>query len=305
MKPTKLSLKKGIRHLSWTEIGVLIKDTFVEFFKEKSFFHGAALSYYTIFALVPMLYLSFATFGKIVGHDTMIEIVGKILKEQVGIKDISGIISFLNEINLEKGSFILNLFGIIALVLSSTALLMSLRGSLNDFFDIEISFQNKNKKKMILDTILTRLVSVSMLAIFGVIIIVLYFAQTILISFGNEFFKDPNAVSWVFMEFSQHGISILTNLLIFTLIFRYLHDGVVMWKLALGGALVTTILLYFGQLLIKSYLAHYFFAKNGGIAGTLMIILLWTYYSSQIIFFGAKFTAVYAKTAGKPIVAKR
>jgi membrane protein len=302
MKPTKLTLKKGVRHLSWPEIGVLIKDTFVEFFKEKSFFHGAALSYYTIFALVPMLYLSFATFGKIVGHDTMVEIVGKILKEQVGIKDISGIISFLNEMNLEKGSFILNLFGIIALVLSSTALLMSLRGSLNDFFDIEKSFQNK--KKMILDTIFTRLVSVSMLAVFGVIIIVLYFTQTILISFGNEFFKGSKAISWVFMEFSQHGISILTNLLIFTLIFRYLHDGLVMWKLAFGGALTTSILLYFGQLLIKSYLTHYFFANDGGIAGTLMIILLWAYYSSQIIFFGAKFTAVYARKVGKPITVK-
>lgn len=303
MKPKKLALKKGIRHLSWLEIGLLIKTTFIEFFKEKSFFHGAALSYYTIFALVPMLYLSFETFGRIVGQDTMVEIVSKMLKEQVGIKDISGIISFLNEMDLEKGSFILNLSGIIALVLSSTALLMSLRGSLNDFFDVEKVFLSK--KKMILDTIVTRLVSVSMLAVFGVIVIVLYFAQTILISIGNEFFNQTNAMSWFFMEFAQHGISILTNLFIFTLIFKYLHDGLVMWKLALGGALITSILLYFGQLLIKYYLTHYFFAKDGGIAGTLMIILLWTYYSSQIIFFGAKFTAVYAKTVGKPIVVKK
>ncbi|MCE2743850.1 MAG: YihY/virulence factor BrkB family protein [Fluviicola sp.] len=303
MKPKKLALKKGIRHLSWSEIGTLIKTAFIEFFKENSFFHGAALSYYTIFALVPMLYLSFETFGKIVGHDTMVQIASKLLKEQVGVKDISGIISFLNEMDLEKGSVILNISGIIALILSSTALLMSLRGSLNDFFDVEKVFLTK--KKMILDTIVTRLISVSMLAVFGVIVIVLYFAQTILISVGNEFFTQTNAVSWIFMEFAQHGISILTNLLIFTLIFKYLHDGLVMWKLALGGALVTSIMLYFGQLLIKSYLANYFFAKDGGIAGTLMIILLWTYYSSQIIFLGAKFTAVYAKMVGKPIVVKR
>lgn len=302
MKQKKLALKKGIRHLSWSEIGVLIKNTFIEFFKEKSFFHGAALSYYTIFALVPMLYLSFATFGKVVGHETMVEIVGKMLREQVGVKDVNGIISFLNEMNLEKGSLFLNAAGIIALILSSTALLMSLRGSLNDFFDLEKVFDNK--KKMIVDTIVSRLISVSMLAVFGVIVIVLYFAQTILISLGNEIFQETNAISWMFMEFTQHGISILTNLLIFTLIFRYLHDGVVMWKLAFGGGLMTAILLYFGQLLIKSYLAHYFFAKDGGIAGTLMIILLWTYYSSQIIFFGAKFTAVYAKTVGKTILVK-
>ncbi|MBI1835727.1 MAG: YihY/virulence factor BrkB family protein [Flavobacteriia bacterium] len=303
MKPKKLALKKGIRHLTWSEIWLLIKSTFIEFFKEKSFFHGAALSYYTIFALVPMLYLSFATFGKLVGHEVMVEIVGKMLKEQVGIKDIGGIISFLDEMNMEKGSFILNVSGIVALILSSTALLMSLRGSLNDFFDVERKFSNK--KKLIVNSITSRLMSFSMLVIFGVVTIVLYFAQTILISFGNDFFKESTAINWIFMELAQHGLSIFTNIFIFTLIFRYLHDGIVKWKLALAGAFVTSILLYFGQLFIKFYIGKYFFAKDGGIAGTLMIILVWTYYSSQIIFFGAKFTAVYGRMVGKTIQARK
>ena len=96
----KLSLKKGIKHLSWSEIGTLIKMTFKEFFKEKSFMHGAALSYYTIFALVPLLYLAFATFGRIVGNAKMVEIIGKLLKEQVGIEDVSGILSFLHGVDM-------------------------------------------------------------------------------------------------------------------------------------------------------------------------------------------------------------
>jgi membrane protein len=78
----------------------------------------------------------------------------------------------------------------------------------------------------------------------------------------------------------------------------------VQWKLALAGALVTSILLYFGQLLIKYYLGNLFFAKDAGIAGTILILLVWMYYSSQIIFFGAKFTAVYGKMVGKTIHAK-
>ena len=166
----KLALKKGIRNLSWQEIGDLVKITFKEFFQEKSFLHGAALSYYSIFALVPLLYLAFATFGKIVGNQKMVEIIGKLLREQVGIQDVSGILSFLNGVNLEKGSFILNVIGIIALLISSTALLASLRGSINDFFDIEVKYQSH--KKMIISHLISRLVSVSLLTMIGVVTIV-------------------------------------------------------------------------------------------------------------------------------------
>lgn len=298
----KLSLKKGIRHLSWGEIWQLIKTTVLEFFQEKSFMHGAALSYYTIFALVPLLYLAFATFGKLVGNTRMVEIIGRLLREQVGIQDVSGILSFLNGVDMEKGSFILNVIGIIALVLSSTALLASLRGSINEFFDIEVKFHSH--KKMIIGHLIARLVSVTLLTIMGIVTIIFYFAQTILLSVGSRIFSGSEAIHWLVLSVLEHGLSILSNVIIFLFIFKFLHDGVVKWKLAFAGAALTGIMLYFGQLLIKYYLGNYFFAKDGGIAGTMLVLLAWMYYSSQIIFFGAKFTAVYAKMVGKTIVAR-
>ena len=298
----KLALKKGIRNLSWQEIGDLVKITFKEFFQEKSFLHGAALSYYSIFALVPLLYLAFATFGKIVGNQKMVEIIGKLLREQVGIQDVSGILSFLNGVNLEKGSFILNVIGIIALLISSTALLASLRGSINDFFDIEVKYQSH--KKMIISHLISRLVSVSLLTMIGVVTIVVYFAETFLLSFGRHLFEERELINGFILYLFEHGLSILSSVIIFLFIFKFLHDGVVKWKLALAGSLITSLLLYFGQLLIKYYLGNYFFAKDGGIAGTMLVLLTWVYYSSQIIFFGAKFTAVYAKILGEPIVFK-
>ena len=296
----KLSLKKGIRHLTWSEVWNLIKTTFSEFFQEKSFLHGAALSYYTIFALVPLLYLAFATFGKIVGNVKLVEIIGKLLKEQVGIQDVSGILSFLHGVDMEKGSFFLNVIGIFALLLSSTALLASLRGSINEFFDIEVKFHNH--KKLIVGHLISRLVSITLLTIMGIVVIVIYFAQTFFLSFGRHLFEGSEAVHWFILGFIEHGLSIFSSLIIFTFIFKYLHDGIVEWKLAFSGAIVTSFLLYFGQLLIKYYLGNFFFAKDGGIAGTMLVMLTWMYYSSQIIFFGAKFTAVYGEMVGKKIV---
>jgi membrane protein len=296
----KLSLKKGIRYFTWSEVGKLVKTTFSEFFQEKSFLHGAALSYYTIFALVPLLYLAFATFGKVVGNVKMVEIIGKLLKEQVGIQDVSGILSFLNGVDMEKGSFFLNVIGIFALLLSSTALLASLRGSINDFFDIEPVFHSH--KKMIIWHLVSRLVSISLLTTIGIVVIVIYFAQTFLLSFGTHLFEGREVIHGFVLSTIEHGLSIFSSVIIILFIFKFLHDGVVKWSLAFAGALVTGLMLYFGQLLIKYYLGNYFFAKDGGIAGTMLVLLTWMYYSSQIIFLGAKFTAVYASMIGQKIV---
>jgi membrane protein len=96
-------------------------------------------------------------------------------------------------------------------------------------------------------------------------------------------------------------VPIFSNLIIFWFIFKFMHDGKVSWKLALRGSALTSILLFTGQWLIKFYLTNYFFGAHGGVGGTMLVILVWVYYSSQIIFFGAKYMAVYARSKGHPI----
>lgn len=296
------SISKKIRTLSWKEVGQLFKQTITEFASENSLFHGAALSYYTIFALVPILYLSIVSFGQIIGQEKMLEIIATVLREQVGIKDIQGILDFLHEINFHKSNFVLQVVGIVVLLVSSTAILSSLKNSINDFYDIEKVHESKRGK--ILATLIDKLVHTSLLMFFGVLIIVTYFAQIILLSFGDSLFSNLHAIHFFFDFLTQHLVPLLTNFTIFYFVFKFLSDGIVNSKLAAGGALVTATMLYLGQLLIKYYLTHYFFARDTGIAGTMLVLLTWVYYTSQIIFFGAKFIAVYAKISGKPIEVK-
>jgi membrane protein len=112
---------------------------------------------------------------------------------------------------------------------------------------------------------------------------------------------NVESLKWLITGVAHHGIPIITNVIVFSIIFKYLHDGKVDWKTAIKGSALTTALLYLGQLLIKYYLLNYFFGTGGGVAGTMLIILVWVYYSSQIIFFGAKFIAVYSKMTGAEI----
>jgi len=296
----KLRLTSGIRKLTWSEIGQVIRLTFIEFFQEKSFFHGAALAYYAVFALIPMIYLSLISFGSFVGQDTMLKIIDKLLKEEVGLADSSGIMSFLQEVNFEKGNPVMNIVGIVALLLSSSAMLASLRTSINEFFDIQLTFEDR--KKRLVHNLWSRLANILLLPVLGIVVVVTYFGETIILSISRDFFGDLSQVEAFLMSSLRHVLAIGTNILLFSVIFKYLHDGTVRWKLAFAGAIVTAVLLYTGQLLIHYYLSNYFFGSSVGVPGTLLVILAWMYYSSQIIFLGAKFTKVYAVKVGRPIV---
>ncbi len=287
------------RKLSYKEIFDLFRETIVEFFKEKLFIHCAALSYYTVLTLVPIIYLSIVSFGKIIGQETMVTIIAKFLKENIGISDVAGIIDFLNDVDFEKGNIVMQLIGIFVILFSSSALFNSLKFSINEFFDIEKKFDSR--KKEFLSGLMARLKSIILLTFFGFVVIITYFAQTIVISFGTQILGEIDTLMWFLYVFAQHILVILSNVIIFVLIFKYLHDAIVPWKIALAGSVFTSILLYIGQLLIKYYLTNYFFARDGGLAGTILVILVWMYYSSHIIFLGAKFTAVYAKKIGKPL----
>ena len=298
MSEKSASTKKHKR-LPLVEVPALIKESVVDFFKEQGLFHGAALAYYTLFAMVPLFYLSISLFGRIIGQEVMLEIISDLLKNKIGVQDISGVMDFLNKLNFDKGNFLMEMASIIALLVASSAVIVCLKKSINEFFDLEINFSSKRKK--IVKGILFRLLSMLLIAAITVFIIILYFAQSILLSLNNSFFEGNELLNFILSGITKHGLAIFSNAVIFTIVFKYVHDGFVKWKIAIGGAVITAIMLYIGQLLIKYYLFNYFFGASAGIAGSLFIILAWIYYSSQIIFFGAKFTAIYARKVGRPI----
>ncbi len=303
MSKKSQSRKRRITDLNRADRWTLIKDTFSEFTLDKGLFHGAALSFYTIFAMVPIVYLAIASFGYFIGQDTLLDIVRQILTEQVGVEDVSGIMTFLKSIDFAKGNFILRNIGIIALLVSSTAIFNSLQYSVNFFYGIERVYDSK--RKQLYSNILARILSFGFLAFFGAVIIVTYFTQLILISFGHALLGESSYFSAFFLEILRHVVGILSKVLIFSFVLKYLHDGEITWRLSWTGGVVTAILLHLGQLLIQYYLSHFFFAKDGGLAGALLVLLGYMYYSSQMIFIGAKFTAVYARIVGEPIQVKK
>ncbi len=290
--------ERKLKRLKWSEIPGLFKDTFKAYMKGGTMQNSASLAYYTLFAMLPLMYLAIKYLGVFVGNEAVRDTIASVLKHQVGISDISGIMEFLKTIDIEQRNFIMEAIGIGALLFSCSAFIVSLKRSLNDFFGIQEP--QLNRKKLFLHNILFRLFSIVIIAFFGIVIITLYLGETVLISMGASLF-DNEVLKYFYSNFLEHATSILMSFLIFSAIFKYVHDGIVQWKLAMAGGLVTAVLLYVGQLLIKYYLTNYFFASEAGLAGTIFVLLAWVYYSAQIIFLGATFTAVYAKAVDRPI----
>ena len=283
------------------KIGRVIKKTFVEYFSEATFRHAAALAYYAIFSLIPMIYLGVYFFGRILGNETVHIIVSDFLQNQVGMQDVSGLMDFLKSYDVEKRNPVMEAVGIVTLLFASSAFVVSLHKSISDFLDIEPV--DAPVKKMILRTILSRLLAVAFIGIFGVIIMLIYMAQTVLISIGEDLITN-STLHFLFNNGLAHFASIATNFLIFTMMFKYIHDGKVRWKAAMFGAFITAVLVYLGQVLIKFYLTNFFFAADGGVVGSIFVILAWIFYTSQILFLGAKFVKVYSEAAGIPVLPK-
>jgi membrane protein len=266
----------------------LIKLAFVNYIKEGAFFHGAALAYYTLFALFPILYLSISSFGKIVGRDKMVSIIQQLFYEKVGLADSDTIIEYLKVIDLDNGGWLMSVVSVLVLLYACSAFLVSLKRSLNDFFDVKHD-ENDN---IVLKIVSFRFLSVLLLSAFALVIILFYFFQIFVVSLIEHSVLSYNGIINFGMLCLDHALSIISNVIIFWVILKYVNDAKVSNKLALKGAVLTALLLYGSQLAIKYYLQNYFFLGKSGIAGSLFILLAWVNYSAQIVFFGAKYTHV-------------
>lgn len=280
----------------WYNVLITIKEAFIEYIQEGSFFHGAALAYYTLFAFVPIIYLTTSIFGRIFGQKNMENIVIDLLENRIGISNTDDVLSIIQQVNFDRPNLFLEVISVLVLLYGCSAFFVSLKRSINEFFNI--SRKKRHEENILMDIIGFRFLSVAYLGFFALIIILFYFTQTFVFSMLEHWIKSKNG----FVDFSfsllQYITSILSNLVIFLVVFKYMHDGTVPWRIAINGAFVTSIFLFLSQLIIKYYLINYFFLGNLGIAGSLFIILAWVNYSAQIVFFGAKYTAVLAKKSG-------
>jgi len=258
---------------------------------------SASLSYYTIFALAPLLILIISLVGLFLGTDA---VRGKIYGE---INDVVGnaaalqIQEIIQNIRATKHTVAGAIIGFIALLVGATGVFTEIQDSINFIWSIRAK-----PKKGWLKLLKNRLLSFSLIVSLGFLLLVSLMVNAMM-DVLSEYFKVYFADATVYIFYVLNLALIFAVITcLFAVIFKVLPDATIRWKDAFVGASLTAILFIVGKFLISFYLGRSNIGVTYGAAASVIIILLWVYYSSIILYFGAEFTHVYALNYGGGVV---
>ena len=286
-KKTSLNLKT---------IGGLLKETFDEWSEDKASRLAAALAYYTIFSLAPLLIIAIAIAGSIFGEEAARgEIVGQI-QGLVGKSGAEVIETAIENANQPKTGTLASIVGIIALLFGATGVFSQLRDALNTIWEVQ-----PKPGRLVKGFIRQNFLSFTMVLGIGFLLLVSLIISAILAAL-NTYFSNLLPGFDALWQIANFLISFGISTLLFAMIFKFLPDVKITWGDVLIGAAITSLLFSIGRFLLGLYLGNGSFGSAYGAAGSLVVILAWVYYAAQILFLGAEFTQVYARKYGSQIV---
>lgn len=283
---------KGILSKTW----YLLKTTFDEFMEDNAIKLSASLSYYTIFALPPLMIIIITLCGFFFGKDAVSgQLYGQI-NGLVGSDAAIQIQNAIKNVELSESNVFATVFGGIMLLIGASGVFAEIQSSINFIWGLRAK-PNKGIKKFIQN----RLMSFSMIASVGFLLLVSLLVNSLMdVLSGRLKLYFPESTVYLFYVLNILIVFLIITLL-FAIIFKTLPDGNIKWKDALIGASSTSVLFMIGKFAIGFYLGSSSVATVYGAAGSIIIILLWVYYSAIILYFGAEYTKVYAKAFGGSI----
>ncbi len=274
-----------------------IKDVFDKFIDDKAPKLGAALSFYTIFSLAPLLIIAISVAGSIFGRRAARgEIVGQI-RSLIGDEGARVVQTALKNAHLGHESGIALIISIVTLIIASTIVFVDLQESL----DMVWKVKPKPGRSMIKGLLKDRIRSFTVVVGTGFLLLVSLITSAIISALNNYIAEQFFALPIYYLQISNLLVSLFIVFLLFMMIFKFLPDVDIEWRHVWVGALVTAVLFVLGKYLIGLYLGTSSLSSTYGAAGSLVILLLWVYYSTQIFFLGAEFTQVYVEKYGEGI----
>ncbi|MCX6236655.1 MAG: YihY/virulence factor BrkB family protein [Bacteroidia bacterium] len=280
-----------------TKIGYLLRETFNGFIDDNGVKLSAALSYYTIFSLPPLLIIIISVSGIFFGAEAVRgEIFGQI-NGLVGSDAALQIQETIKNIELSNSNTFAKTFGIIVLLIGASGVFAEIQDSINYIWGIKA-----RPKRGLVKYIYNRLMSFSMIGSVGFLLLVGLIVNSLIDILSKRLaIIFPQDTIFLFYVINALVLFIITTIL-FSIIFKTLPDGKIALRDCLIGASFTALLFMIGKFAIGYYLGSYNIASIYGAAGSIILILIWVYYSASILYFGAEFTKVFAHTHGQKII---
>ncbi len=281
--------KDGPTSRSWWAV---LKLAFTNFSAHKIPQLGASMAYYTVFSLAPLLLLSIAIASLVFGEEAVNGQVALQMEQLLGEKTAEALQAMITSARSTEGGSVATVFGVVLLLLGASGVFVQLQDALNTIWEVPAKVSGG-----VWGYLRDRGLSFAMVLVIGFLLLVSLLVSTAIAALQTwlgDLIPGP--------DFVVHLINLVASMaiitLLFAVIFKFLPDAKVAWSDVWVGALVTSALFTVGKFAIGLYLGHGAVSSAYGAAGSLVVILVWTYYSSQILLFGAEFTQARARLRG-------
>lgn len=285
--------RKELALISWN----LLKKTYQEFDDDNAIKLSASLSYYTLFSLPPLLIIIMSIFSIFFGQEAVAgQFFGQI-NGMVGNEAALQIQETIKNIELSDSNLFATIFGGIMLLIGASGVFAEIQSSINAIWGLKAK-----PDKGLVKFIKNRLMSFSMIASVGFLLLVSLMVNTVMDIINTRlliYFPDTTIYLFYVLNIL---ILFATTTILFSIIFKTLPDGTIAWKDALIGSSFTSFFFMLGKFAIGFYLGSSSVATVYDAAGSVIIILIWVYYSAIILYFGAEFTKVYANAHRDKII---
>jgi membrane protein len=270
----------------------LLRATYAEWSRDKVPRMGAALAYYTIFSLAPLLVIAIAIAGFVFGQKAVQGRITDQIQGLVGPDSAHAVQTMIQSAHKPAHGVFATIFGVVVLLLGASGVFAEMQDALNTIWKVDTT-----SKTGVWNLVRARFLSFGMVLGIGFLLLVsllLSAALSAVATYASEFLPIPPA--------ALHAMDFLFSLLfiagLMAMIFKLLPDVPVPWNDVWGGAIITSLLFTAGKFLIGFYIGKSVTMSAYGAAGSVVIILAWIYYSAQILYFGAEFTRVYSTRCG-------
>src|SRR5690554_60129 len=274
----------------------LFKVSVMEFLDDNCVKFSASLSYYTIFSIPPLAILIISSAGYFFGEEAVRGEFFSQIEDLVGSNAALQIQEAIKGIRLSDNMNIATIIGFVTLLFSASGIFAEIQSSINYIWELK-----PKPKKGLVRMVINRLISFSMIGALGFILLVSLIVNTT-IEYLYDYLSELFHNDIVFFASTVNSLIVLIIvMLIFGFIFKTLPDGKLGWKETMVGSLFTAVLFMIGKWAIGLYLGNSAKMDLYGAAGSILVILVWVYYSAIILYFGAVFTKNYSEMYGKPI----
>ncbi|MBI4376309.1 MAG: YihY/virulence factor BrkB family protein [Elusimicrobia bacterium] len=274
-----------------SDLKTLLWESYREWSRDNVQRLGAALAYYMVFSLAPLLVIAISIVGLFFGSRAAQGLVAQQLQELIGPSAAEAVQNLLQHaLYRPRSGLLATLFGLGTLLAGASAVVNELRVSLNQIWEVS------PRRRGWLGYLWGRLISLAFVLFVGLLLL-LSLGASIAIAAAGKYLTAFLPVPELVLQGLNILLSIGTITLLFAVIYKFLPDARISWHDVWIGALVTALLFTLGNFLLGIYLGKRASSAYGA-AGSVILILLWTYYCAQIFYFGAEFTQVFSKNRG-------